>query len=207
MENKKSNDVTFLSIYMDYNSRYKESPRPIYIFDKDNIFEKMFYHEYINISENIENSIFTVFFNNTLKALSKSYRYEEFDSQNKLLSFYYILFEIFTTNRDYILYLNDFDKNLNNTFSFLNNFKKHFIQHAANLGLRTLKIEHINSNKSIKKGIWEEFISVFDFWLDDNSFQFEKTAVYIHEFINKNQNIKNDFVSENITEINKLMYK
>ncbi len=45
---------------------------------------------------------------------------------------------------------------------------------------------------------------VFTFWLDDDSLNFEKKAVYIHEFINKNRNVKTNFIAKNRSSINKL---
>jgi len=199
------------SFFTEYKSLYKDSPQPIYIFDEDQNFKKLFFHQYAIDSKNIENSIFITFFNNTLESLSKSNRYQEFNSHNKLLSFYYIFFEILTTNRDYVLQINNSCNKINNGFTFFNDLKIKFLKYASELGLRTLKIEYINSSKTTqttnKKGIWEEFISVFEFWLGDDSLQFEKTAVYIHEFIHKSQNNKVSFISENLIELNNFIYK
>jgi len=201
---KNTNTKGTINTYIEYFSLHNDSPKSIYLFDKNNDFKEICFFQYIKPHETVEESIFTEIFQNTIDALSRSYKYEYFDSRDKLLSFYYIFFELLTTNKNYLLLF--FNNNTDKKNTSFDNFKINFLKYTSNLGLRTLRIEHSNSKKNkSQKSSWEEFLTVFDYWLKDSSKQLEKTAVFIHETIGKTT--RNKIHKESFVERHNLLYR
>ena len=81
-----------------------ERPKTMYSFAKQAKLKEQELYGYFTSFDSIEKSIFSVFFENTLEVLSKNEDYVDFESKDKLLSFYYTFFEMLTANRSYVLF-------------------------------------------------------------------------------------------------------
>ena len=74
----------------------------------------------------LRRGVFNAFFNNTVTLLKNSEDYAEFDSRNKLLSFYYTFFENLTANRSYVVHAIAGNKNQLKSMAALTELKKSF---------------------------------------------------------------------------------
>ena len=94
-----------ISFYINFVLENKMKPDSAYTFAKANNFEESKFYQFYGTLEALEEDILLEFFNNSVKVLDKSEDYLNYDSRNKLLSFYFTFFENLTANRSFILYL------------------------------------------------------------------------------------------------------
>lgn len=198
MPRKKITPEYLIEKYIDTLLLEPEELKSIYRFTKFiKIKEEEFYIHFASF-ETLEGEFFTNLFNATIKNLQKDEEYNQFDERNKLLLFYYSFFENFKLNRSAIKAM----------------FKDPFICRENERKLRALKgqfenfMETFNINMNIvnqaefkkyesigiRKATWVHFILIINFWLDDDSKDFEYTDI----FIEKSLNTGLDFMESNI---------
>lgn len=103
METSTTNKQQILSKYMEYILDHGEKPKSIYAFTKQlNIEEQLFYNYYSSFDE-LAQDVYTTFYNETIKLITKDKSFDELDPKNKLLLFYFTFFELLTANRSYVL--------------------------------------------------------------------------------------------------------
>lgn len=175
-----------ISWYMEFVLENNHQPKSVFSFAKENNFEESDFYKSYGSFEAIEESIFSEFFNNTIKILAKSEEYPDYDARNKLLSFYFTFFEMLTANRSYVVYaLKGKDlKKLKN----LKHLGKDFKTYVKNIGIEKIDLKEERLEKIQDKGIeessWLHLLITMKFWLDDTSASFEKTDIFIEKSIN-----------------------
>ncbi|WP_299017393.1 TetR family transcriptional regulator C-terminal domain-containing protein [uncultured Polaribacter sp.] len=175
-----------ISWYMEFVLEHNHQPKSVFSFAKENNFEEGDFYKFYGTFEAIEESIFSEFFNNTIKVLAKSEEYPDYDARNKLLSFYFTFFEMLTANRSYVVYaLKGQDlKKLKN----LKHLGKDFKTYIKNIGIEKIDLKEERLEKIQDKGIeessWLHLLITMKFWLDDTSASFEKTDIFIEKSIN-----------------------
>lgn len=203
-----SDIVTF---FMDYVLEHNENPKSVYAFAKINNFEEAKFYEYFGSFEAVEKFVFKAFFNNTLSVLVKSDDYLAFDARNKLLSFYFTLFEILTANRSYVVYALNNHKNNFQGLMQLSEFKLSFNQFINSLEIETIDVKQEQIEKIQKKAIqesaWAQFLLTLKFWLDDNSPSFEKTDIFIEKSVNTSFDILNIAPLKSVIDFGKFIFK
>ena len=102
----KKNTITrdkIVSMYMNYRLENTDKPKSVHLFSKGNGFDEATFYSFFGTLESIEKEIYKLFIEKTLELIQKDPAYENYDMKNKLLSFYFTLFEIMTANRSYVL--------------------------------------------------------------------------------------------------------
>ena len=176
-----------ISWYMEFVLENNHDPKSVFSFAKENNFEEVDFYKSYGSFEAIEQSIFSEFFNHTIKVLAKSEEYPEYDARNKLLSFYFTFFEILTANRSYVVYALEDTKDFKNLKS-LKHLRKDYKTFINNIGIEKidLKQEQLEKiqDKTLQESSWIHLIITMKFWLDDTSTSFEKTDIFIEKSIN-----------------------
>ncbi|MDX6747720.1 TetR family transcriptional regulator C-terminal domain-containing protein [Polaribacter sp. PL03] len=176
-----------ISWYMEFVLENNHDPKSVFSFAKENNFEEVDFYKSYGSFEAIEQSIFSEFFNHTIKVLAKSEEYPEYDARNKLLSFYFTFFEILTANRSYVVYALKDTKDFKNLKS-LKHLRKDYKTFINNIGIEKidLKQEQLEKiqDKTLQESSWIHLIITMKFWLDDTSTSFEKTDIFIEKSIN-----------------------
>ena len=176
-----------ISWYMEFVLENNHDPKSVFSFAKENNFEEADFYKFYSSFKAIEQSIFSEFFNNTIKVLAKSEDYPDYDARNKLLSFYFTFFEILTANRSYVVYALKEKGNLKN-IKLLIHLGQDFKTFISNIGIERidLKQERLEKiqDKTIQESSWINLLLTMKFWLDDTSTSFEKTDVFIEKSIN-----------------------
>ncbi len=212
MAKKKSvskNDI--LTWYMDYVLEHDANPKTVFAFAKMNNFEEAKFYEYFASFEAIEKGIFEAFFTNSINALYKSEDYKIFDARNKLLSFYYTLFENLTANRSYVKHVLDKYKTDLKGLKMLSGLKKHFTQYVSELGIQMLDIkqeqlEKIQDN-ALKESAWLQLLLTMKFWIDDTSVSFEKTDIFIEKSVNTTFDVLDIAPLKSVIDLGKFLFK
>ena len=155
---KKINATDILTFYMNYVSEKGHKPKSVYNFAKDHNFEDDTFYEFYSSFEKLDQHIFKIFFDNTVTALQKSEEYVNYDSRNKLLSFYYTFFENLAANRSYVLVALKSNKKSLKPLKKLSKLKNNFESY-----INSLEIEKIDFNQeaieklqaqALKKAAW-----------------------------------------------------
>jgi len=203
------NDIT--SWYMDYVLNNNKNPSSVYSFAKENNFEESSFYNYYGSFEAIEKGIFKAFFNNTVTLLKNSEDYAEFDSRNKLLSFYYTFFENLTANRSYVVHAIAGNKNQLKSMTALTELKKSFSEYIENLNIQTIDLKQESLEKlqlrSLKESAWLQLLVTMKFWLDDTSSSFEKTDIFIEKSVKASFDLIDTTPLKSIIDFGKFLFK
>lgn len=208
---KKITDEVIISMYMDYVLEHEVVPKSVYKFCKVNsISETVFYKNFGSI-EGIQKSIWTKFYENTKNLIEKNEAYESFSNKDKMLTFFYSFFELFTLNRSYVLFALQSDQNILKNMEQLKGLRKNVKSFASEL------IEDANATKSLKitkhnpklfsEGAWLQFLFILKFWMDDDSAGFEKTDVAIEKSIHTIFDVFDNTPLDNIIDFGKFLFK
>ena len=135
--------------------------------------------------DTLEKEVFHTLFVYTLKMLALESLNQEVDVAERLLSFYYTLFEVFTANRDYIalrfqspLVSLKSLKRLDKIKAGVTDFLADINQYDPVIPLPGVKMIQ---EKAFTEAGWLQFLSVFQFWLKDTSPDYERTDALIEK--------------------------
>lgn len=209
-KSKKTSHDDIISYYMNSILENNAAPKSVYMFAKANNFEEAEFYSFFGNFEAIEKGIFKAFFDNTLTALEKSKEYETFDARNKLLSFYFTLFENLTANRSYVLIALNSKAHLNK-FNVLVSLKKSFTHYISELNIEAIdfKEEKISKiqQKAIEESAWMQLLITINFWMIDTSALFEKTDIFIEKSVNTSFDLIDTAPLKSVIDLGKFLYK
>ena len=208
---KKITSTEIISNYMDYVLDNDKKPKSVYSFAKANNFEEATFYEHFGSFEALEQSIFEVFFENTMAVLEKSNDYQSFDARNKLLSFYYTFFEMLTANRSYVVLVLDHRKGDLKKLRSLIKLKQRFTNFIDDLEITLLKVKQETlekvQNKTLKESAWFQLLVTIKFWLDDTSPSFEKTDIFIEKTVNTSFDLIDVKPLKSVIDLGKFLMK
>lgn len=199
-----------LDKYMDYVLTNSEQPKSVYAFAKENGMKESDFYVYFSSFESIESHIFTLFFENTMKLLSKDESFQEGDAKHKLLSFYFTFFEILTANRSFVMLSLNKDNKLK-SIQKLKDLRKEFLLFVQSLDIEKLdlKMEKANQfvDKSMSEAIFGQLMLLMKFWMSDTSAAFEKTDILIEKSVQTGFELIQTKPLESIIDLGKFLWK
>ena len=203
MAKKKTSRQDIITAYMHHVLEHSSTPASVYKFGKDNGFTETEFYNFFGTFKSLEKSIFNNFFDNTIDLLGKNNEYQNFDAQNKLLSFYFTFFEVLKANRSYVIMSLSTQKAKLKTNEALVGLKESFKNYIDELDIETLdlkqeKLEEVKQ-KSLSELSWQQLLFTINFWMDDASASFEKTDIFIEK------SVKTSFELINITPLKSLV--
>ena len=212
MAKKKSISQTdIIRFYMDYVLMHDHKTKSVYAFAKDNNFDESKFYEFFSSFEALEQSIFKVFFDNTYNALEKSEDYQNFDPQNKLLSFYFTFFENLTANRSYVVHALKGNKDDMKYLRVLSQLKRSFNNYIERLGINLIDVQQDQLQKiqtrGLKESAWFQLLVTMKFWLDDTSTSFEKTDIFIEKSVRASFDLIDITLLKSIIDFGKFLFK
>lgn len=208
---KKISDISIITKFMSYVLEHGKKPTSVFSFAKAHNFEEAMFYEHFGSFDDLEQSIFKVFFDNTHDILEKSDEYKSYDNRNKLLSFYYTFFETLTANRSYVVYILDHKKTDLKKLKVLIKLKKSFENYIndLNIDLFNVKQESIEKVqiKTLKETAWFQFMFTLKFWLEDISPSFEKTDILIEKAVNTSFDLIDNKAFKSVVDFGKFLIK
>lgn len=200
-KNKSQKDI--ITAYMQHVLEHSSTPESVYKFGKDNGFNEAEFYNFFGTFESLEKSIFRNFFDNTMILLEKNEEYQNFDAQNKLLSFYFTFFEVLKANRSYVIMTLSTNKASLKTNGVLVGLKELFKKFVDGLDIQTLDLKQEKLEEVKQKGLselsWQQLLFTINFWIEDASASFEKTDIFIEK------SVKTSFELMNITPLKSLL--
>ncbi|GGF67125.1 TetR family transcriptional regulator C-terminal domain-containing protein [Wenyingzhuangia marina] len=200
-----------LTAYMNHVLDFDNQPNSIHAFAKKlGIEEKDFYQHYTSFDQ-IASDVYVTFYEEAIKLMMSEISYNELDSRNELLAFYFTFFELLTNNRSYVLStLNKptIDLKRFKLFIPLRNQFKGFIK-SLNIETIDLKQEKLNTfkEKSVEEIAWTQLLFTIKFWMEDTSPAFEKTDLFIEKSVNACFDLIDYTPLESIIDFGKFFFK
>ncbi|WP_353169309.1 TetR family transcriptional regulator C-terminal domain-containing protein [Flavobacterium sp.] len=200
-----------VSAYTDFCLTNAKKPNSVYEFAKlNNMDESDFYHYFASF-ELLEKNYFVSMFAYTLELLEKNEGYKSYDSANKLSAFYFTFFEMATANRSFIIHLLKEDKNPMKNLGKLSKLREVYLDYALTILEKPIKIEQETvvkiQDKVLQEASWLQFLSIFNFWMNDESKNFEKTDVFIEKSVKASFDLAYNIPTQSIIDFGKFLWK
>jgi len=200
-----------VSAYMEFVLMNEKTPKSVYKFAKEHAMTEADFYRFFGSFENLQQDIWTTFFDNAMKLGQKTPEYASFNNQEKMLTFFFTFFELLTANRSYVMFTlqqhGDMIKNLSQLKPLRSNIK----EFAATL------IDQKNEEKSFKilkqpvsvfsEGAWLQTLFIIKYWMEDNSASFEKTDVVIEKSVRAIFDVFETTPLESILDFGKFLWK
>jgi len=176
------------SAFLDYLLTNGAKPPSVYKFCLDlGIKEDEFYSSYGSF-EGVEKSIWKAFVDETIARLKSDQSFTSFSIREKILAFYYTLFEILKANRSFILLELSSHRRLELVPEFIKGFKvsyESFVEALLTEGKSRGEIAtRPLLDKRYPKLFWLHMGFLLIFWKEDESPDFEKTDAAIEKSVN-----------------------
>jgi len=196
---------------MNYVLEHQEAPKNVFTFCKNNLIEESDFYSFFGSFDSLKQQIWVKFFENAVASIEKESAFETYTDKNKLLTFYFTLFELLTLNRSYVLYTLEENgegiKNLKNLKLFRNHFKDYIktIIHS-NTDEKNEKLTRF-TEPVFSEGAWVQFLFILKFWMNDTSKSFEKTDVLIEKSVNTVVDLLDTKPLESLFDLGKFLWK
>ncbi|MDP5230304.1 MAG: TetR family transcriptional regulator C-terminal domain-containing protein [Cellulophaga sp.] len=210
-QEKKITDDAIISMYMDYVLEHEAVPKSIYKFCKENKIKEEDFYKHFGSVETLQHRIWEKFYENTNKLMMDNKDYASFSNKDKMLTFFFSMFELLTMNRSYVLFALSEHKNMLKNSGQLKGLR-HKIKEFS-----TALINEANESKNYKltkrnptlfsEGAWIQFLFLLKFWMEDSSPAFEKTDVVIEKSVTTIFDVFENTPLDSILDFGKFLYK
>jgi len=208
---KKKTKEQVVSSYMDYVLEHEHEPKSVFKFAKNiNISEADFY-DHFGSFKGLKQHIWNYFYTNTIDVISKADGYDNYSSREKMLVFFYTMFEVLTANRSYVLFVIDEENDMMKNMSQLKSLRKHikeFAQELIQIDNDDKQVSILKRNENVfSEGAWIQFMFLLKFWMDDDSAGFEKTDIAIEKSVNTIFDVFDNTPLERVIDFGKFLFK
>lgn len=173
--------------YIDYVLTHNEQPKSVYSFAKKlKITEADFYSFYASFNS-IEKNIWFELTSEAIHEITQQEHWAQYTAREKVLSFFYSYVELLKSHRSFVSYsLKKHGRRLATPEALLGAkaIFENFAEETINEGLETGELaERKFFSKRYKDALWVQFAFILNFWIDDDSNDFEKTDEAIEKGI------------------------
>lgn len=210
-ETKKADADKLIELFMNDVLENERFPKSVFKFAKEHRISEADFYQHFGSFEGLRKTIWEKFFDNSVNVMEKSKEYASFSNREKLLTFFYTLFEVLTANRSYVLFVLNEEHGTLKNLEQLKGLRKKIKSFSKDL------IEEGNKNKSIKllrqnemifsEAVWLQFLFLLKFWKDDNSAAFESTDVAIEKSVNTAFDVFDNTPLERVVDFGKFLWK
>ena len=107
----KHDENSIISIYMEEVLENNQEPLNVFSFCKKHKIDEPLFYSYFGSIKALKQRIWIKLIENAQHVIQENTAFNSYSQKDKLLTFYFSLFEIFTLNRSYILFCLESDKN------------------------------------------------------------------------------------------------
>ena len=200
-----------VSAYTDYCLTQGEKPNSVYEFAKQNNMEESDFYQFFASFEFLEKQYFVTMFAYTLELLEKNEAYHSYESADKLSAFYFTFFEMATANRSFVIHLLKEDKSPMKNLAKLSKLREVYLDYVLTILEKPIKIEQETvvkiQDKVLQEAAWLQFLSIFNFWMHDESPSFEKTDVFIEKSVKASFDLAYNIPTQSVIDFGKFLWK
>ena len=208
---KMIDDNFIISKFMDQVLNTNEEPKNVFLFCKEHKISEADFYTFFGSIEALKQQIWLKFFENAIEIMEKEEAYDGYSNKNKLLTLYFTLFELFTANRSFILFLlpnnKEALKNLKGMSLLRKDFKAYIVNLLESGNSEVFKKPAMLTNPIISEGAWIQFLAILKFWIDDTSKSFESTDILIEKSVNTVVDLLNTKPLESLLDLGKFLWK
>lgn len=207
----KITEEKIIGMYMDFVLEHEVYPKSIYKFCKEHKIKETDFYSFFGSFEALKKRIWTKFHDTTFALLEKNSDYQSYSNKDKMLTYFYTLFELLTLNRSYVLFSLGEDHQIKEKLADLKSMRHSVKAYAATL------IEEANAGKTLKvtkqnpkifsEGAWVQFLFLLRFWINDASASFEKTDMAIEKSVTTIFDVFDNTPINNLVDFGKFLYK
>lgn len=174
-----STGSTIKIAYIDYVLSNDEPPKSVYDFAKKlNITEAEFYKYYSSFIA-IEKSIWADLTSRAIEEVKLQPTWNSYSSREKILSFFYAYIELLQTQRSFVIFSLKKSKTKISTPAVLADVKPLFLAFSESVIHAGLESGELADRKyfseKYKDALWLQLAFIINFWMEDDSNNFEKT--------------------------------
>ena len=210
----KKSEITkqqLVDAYMDYVLEYETHPKSVYKFAKINSMQEADFYKFFGNFQGLRNEIWSMFYDNTKDLMDKNEEVNQYNSREKLLTFFYTFFEMLTANRSYVLFTLEEDVDTMKNSPQLKRVRRNIKSFAKELIEMDNDEKNYsflrNSERVFSEGAWLQFLFLLKFWRNDESAGFEKTDVAIEKSVNTIFDVFDNSPIEKVVDLGKFLYK
>lgn len=174
--------------YIDYVLTNNKPPNSVYVFSKSLDIPETEFYNYFASFEAIESAAWEALASETITLSSTQDIWSQYSAREKMLSFFYSYIELLKSRRSFIVYSLKHYCNKLSTPSVLSSTRilfEEFSEQVIQEGLETGELaDRKLFTKRYKDALWIQFKFILNFWIEDNSAEFEKTDEAIEKGIN-----------------------
>lgn len=183
-----ANSEEIKSNYIDYVLTNGEPPKSVYNFAKKMKIPESSFYKFYGSFDAIEKSVWEGLTIATILKIKEQEVWLKYTSREKILSFFYSYLELLKTKRSFIIYtLKKHPKRIT-TPDVLTGAKSEFLsfsEDVINEGLDSGELtDRKFFSKRYKDALWVQFAFIINFWMDDDSRDFEKSDEAVEKGIN-----------------------
>lgn len=199
-----------LDRYKKYILLNGEDPNSIFQFTEGLGIEEQVFYNYFSSFSAINKHVWLQYFEQTSQALSSDKNYQNYSAREKMLAFYFTLIEALKRDRSYVSYTFSSIKKPQLTPNFLQDFKGQFHEYVRLIIGEGLETEEIVKRPVIGdryfEGIWLQLLFVINFWLKDDSKNFENTDAAIEKSVNLSFELMGKGPLDNMIDFAKFLF-
>ena len=200
---------SIITLYMEDVLENELEPKNVFSFCKKHSIEETTFYSYFGSIKALKQRIWIKFLENIYTIIENNDEFDNYSEKDKLLTYFFSLFEVFTLNRSYIVYTLEAESNtLKNCLQlkdFRKSFKK-FIESKIESPIKNEKIANFTS-PVMSEGVWIQFLFILKFWLNDTSPNFEKTDILIEKSITTSSLFLDSKPLESLFDLAKFLFK
>lgn len=174
--------------YIDYLLANGHQPPSVFKFAQDVGIKESDFYDRFGSFEGVERAIWRSYFERTLQRLLSDGQYALFSMREKLLAFYYTLFEELKLNRSFAMHQLQRQRELRLVPGYLKDFKAAFESYVSNLLAEGKGSGEIASrpylDQTYPRMFWLQMGFLLLFWKEDQSAGFERTDAAVEKSVN-----------------------
>lgn len=205
-------EIKIKESYQEYVLEHGQQPASVFAFARKLGMPEVAFYAHYNSFDAIEKEIWQSFFDRTSARLESNEVYAQYSVREKLLSFYYTWIEELKSDRSFVMYsLRRSTHRSAGTPPQLVGFKKAFLAYV-----RELLAEGVESREVVYRpllseryaaGLWVQLTFVLNFWVADESKNFEKTDEAIEKAVNTSFDLMGPLPVDSVVSFAKFLYR
>ena len=174
--------------FIKYLLEHKKQPASVMAFTDQLKLKESTFFKYFKSFDDLEKTFWKIIFDEVLIQISSQDVYQSYSVNEKLLAFYYSWIEKLKDYRSYAGYVSKNEKFYEYYPSEFELFKNDFTDFVGNLIEEGLMTEEIAKRQFIadkyKYLLWAQPVSIFKFWVKDESDNYQDTDALIEKTVN-----------------------
>jgi hypothetical protein len=198
-----------ITLFMEDVLENEHEPKNVFVFCKKHSIEEPIFYSYFGSIKALKERIWIKFLENIEAIIENNKEFDQYSDKDKLLTYFFSLFEILTLNRSYVVYVLESERNALKNCLQLKGFRKSFKKMIESKIQSPVKNEKIANYTTpvMSEGVWIQFLFILKFWLDDSSPNFEKTDILIEKSVTTSSLFLDSKPLESLFDLAKFLFK